>query len=87
MILLSVTGLFKMLLIILGVFLLLRLIGRLMIAKRNIDEHHQVDRERNAAEDLKRKSAESFGKTTISKLGKSNRKSGDFVDFEEVKED
>lgn len=87
MILLSISGLFKMLLIILGVFVILRVVGRMMVAKRNMEEHNQVQRKQDASDDMVRKAKENYGRTTISKIGKSSKKDGDFVDFEEVKED
>ena len=87
MILLSASGLFRMLLIIAVVFVLLRVIGRFMIAKRNIDEHNQAARDHNAEEELKRKAAENYGKTTISKVSKYKKSDGNFVDFEEIKDD
>jgi hypothetical protein len=87
MVLLSATGLFRTLLIIIGVFVLLRIIGRLMIAKRNVAEHNEVQRKQNAANQMEREAERNFGKTTISKIGKSSKKDGDFVDFEEIKED
>jgi hypothetical protein len=58
-----------------------------MIAKRNMDEHNQAARDRNADEELKRKAAQNYGKTTISKVSKSRKNDGDFVDFEEINDD
>ncbi len=87
MVLLSITGLFRTLLIILGVFVVLRVIGRMMIAKRNMDEHNQFQRDKNKADEMVRNAERNYGKTTISKIGKSSKKDDDFVDFEEIKED
>lgn len=87
MVLLSIAGFLKMVLIILGVFVLLRLVGKMMIAKRTMDEHNQVQRKQNASDEMVRDAKENFGKTTISKIGKSKKSDGDFVDFEEIKED
>jgi hypothetical protein len=86
MILLSVVGLVRTLFIILGVILLLRLIGKVMIARRVVQEHSaEKERERKqfqANEQAKR----NFGKTTLSKINKDQLRSDDFVDFEEIKE-
>lgn len=84
MVLLSITGLMKLLLIIIGVSVILRFVGRLMIAKRNIDAHKQSEFDRSTREEALRKSQQNMGKTTISKVGKSKLNEGDFVDFEEV---
>lgn len=84
MVILSVTGLFRTLLIIIGVFVVLRFFGQLMVAKRNAEEHEKVARERREAAELMAQSRSNFGKTTISKLGKSDQDKADFADFEEV---
>ncbi len=87
MVLLSITGLFKTLLIIIGVMVLLRLIGRVMVAKRNMDEHNRINREKARSEEIVNKAKQNFGKTTISKIGKGRQTNGDFVDFEEITEE
>ncbi|MFT5823918.1 MAG: hypothetical protein ACI8ZM_005184 [Crocinitomix sp.] len=87
MVLLSISGFVRTVLIIVGVFVLLRLIGKMMIAKRTMDDHNQVQRKQNASDEMVRNAKETFGKTTISKIGKSDKNDGDFIDFEEVKED
>ena len=84
MILLSITGLLRMLLIILGVFILLRFIGRLMITKRTLDEQNRHRASEQESEEILEKAKRDIGKTTISKLGKSKLRDDDFVDFEEV---
>jgi len=77
----------RTILIIIGVFFLLRLVGRMMIAKRNVEEHNQVQHEREQMAQMNQKAAENYGKTSISKIGKTKKGAGDFVDFEEIKED
>lgn len=84
MVLLSITGLFKMLLIIIGITVLLRFIGRIMIAKRSLDEQNKHQASQRDREEAFRRSKENLGKTTISKIGKSRMNDGNFVDFEEV---
>ena len=85
MILLSVTGLFKMLLIILGVIFLLRIIGKLAQARRNVADQDKMLRDEAAARKLKEESRKNLGKTTISKVdGRIN--DTEFTDFEEIKD-
>ena len=85
MILLSVTGLFKMLLIILGVIFLLRIIGKLAQARRNVADQDRMLRDEAAARKLKEESRKNLGTTTISKVdGRIN--DTEFTDFEEIKD-
>ena len=80
MILLSVTGTVRMILIIIAVFVIIRFIGRLMIAKRNIDEdkiyHQNNDRYKREKEDSERK------KGRINVVDK--YRDAEDVDYEEV---
>jgi len=76
----SVTGLFRTLLIIVGAFVLLRFIGQLMNAKRNVDEERDLNDRQRKFEAERKKSSENFGKTKILK----SSKSAEDVDFEEV---
>ncbi len=85
MILLSISGLFRTVLIILGVLFLLQIIGKMMQARRNIAAEDQMKREEAAAQRLKSESKKNFGKTTISKPD-SNSIKGEFTDYEEVEE-
>jgi hypothetical protein len=87
MILLSITGLFKMALIIMGVIFLLRLIGKVMIARRNVNEQFQLKKKEREKEEMLAESQKNFGKTTISKIGKDKFKNQDYVDFEEIKDE
>jgi hypothetical protein len=45
----SVSGLFRMILIILGVFVLLRFIGQILIAKNNIASQNEMKRREEAS--------------------------------------
>jgi len=85
MILLSVTGLFRTILIIIGIMVLLRVIGKMMIAKRNLDEEKDLLRKQRESEKMVSESKQNFGKTTISKIDKRIADEGGYVDFEEVK--
>ena len=79
----SITGLFRTLLIIIGVFVLLRFIGQLMNAKRNMEEERQMnERNRKFREEKKRKEKE-LGKTKILRRGSQNSEIED-VDYEEL---
>jgi hypothetical protein len=85
----SITGLFRTLLIIVGVIALLRFLGRLMIAKRNMDAERVMSAEQRSAEKTKRESQHKFGKTSIIKdvsKSKTPTNYGDVedVDFEEM---
>lgn len=78
--LLSITGLFKMILIILGAVVLLRFIGQFMNTKRNMEEERILnERERKLREEKSRKQ-KNLGKTQIL----SKKADGEDVDFEEV---
>ena len=80
----SVTGLFRMLLIIVGVMLLLRFLGQFMMAKRNMEEEREMNSSRRQFDEAKRKSKANSGKIRI--LGKKRSTSEDVedVDFEEM---
>ena len=79
----SATGLFRMLLIIIGAIVLLRFIGQLMNAKRNLAEESQLkERERrNKAEKIKKE--KNLGKTNVIEKNYGGINAED-VDFEEV---
>ncbi len=82
----SITGLFKTILIIIGALVVLRFFGRVMIAKRNLDEEREfLKNDRSFREERERK-RRNLGKVEIFNRGKSpatNAKIED-VDFEEL---
>lgn len=78
----SITGLFRTLLIIAGVILLLRFIGQLLTAKRNMEEERRLNEEKRRFDEEKRKSSKNLGKTQI--LSKSQGSEVEDVDFEEL---
>lgn len=86
MFLLSISGLFKTLLIIGGVLFLLQVFGKFAQARRNIADQQRMRNEEEAARKMREQSQKNFGKTTISKLEKNKYSDGDFVDYEEVQE-
>ena len=84
MVLLSLTGLLKTLLIMLGVFMVLRFIGRFSIAKRNLQEQEALRRTMKQSQRDIRDAKENYGKTTISNVGNKRFKDEDFTDYEEI---
>lgn len=80
----SFTGLIRTVLIIVGVFVVLRFLGQFMNAKRNVAEQDQMKKRENNLKSERERTARNFGKTSILKNGK--RASGDIedVDFEEI---
>ena len=88
----SVLGAFKMLLMIAGGFVLLRFIGQLMLAKRNMEEERVMNFNARKIQEERAEKRKQFGKTSVVTKS-SNTKSSDFtsknaedVDFEEIKE-
>ena len=78
----SLTGLFKTVLIILGLFVLLRFLGQLMIAKRNIEEERaDLKREKDFVRERNRKMRD-FGKVSVQK--ETPRGDVQDIDYEEV---
>ena len=76
----SFTGVIKTVLILIGVLVILRIIGRTMIAKRNLEhERDLINREREfeKKKDFVRKNQ---GKTSILSKGKIQAEDADFED-------
>jgi hypothetical protein len=86
----SVTGIFRTILIIVGTLALLRFIGRLMIAKRNLEEEKSALRSQKKQEKELEKLRKQFGKTDVinenfnSGNPKINPNKVEDVDFEEI---
>ena len=86
----SIVGIFKTVLLILGAFVLLRFLGQLMIAKRNMEEERMLNKKHRDVEAERNQKLKNFGKTSILNAKKKSptKKEGDFiqdVDYEEVK--
>lgn len=79
---LSIPGLFRTVLIIIAVMVIIRFVGRLMVAKRNLDEDRRLNNERESEARKRRESQNNYGKTHISKRGYDDAED---VDYEEVK--
>jgi uncharacterized protein YxeA len=82
--LLSVPGTLRMILIIIGVFVIVRFIGRLLTSKRNIDADKRYHQNNDAYKRAKEQSDREKGKVHVVEDGYSEAED---VDFEEIKED
>ena len=82
---LSITGLFKTLLIILGAFVLLKFLGQLMNAKRNMAAENEMKAQNKQFEQEKNAKMKNLGKTQVLKEKLASNAVQD-VDFEEVKD-
>ena len=85
----SIVGIFKTVLLILGAFVLLRFLGQLMIAKRNMEEERQLNKKQRDVESERNQKLKNFGKTSIlsTKKKSPSKIEGDFiqdVDYEEM---
>lgn len=85
MTLLAITTVFRTVLIILGVFVVLRVIGQMMIAKRNLEEEKNLIKKQREQEQMSAEAKRNFGKTTISQIDKKSASDAEYTDFEEVK--
>jgi len=83
MILLSLTGVLRTILIIVGVIVIARFIGNLMIAKRNVDEQRRMKEDQVRQDKMVEEAKKNYGKTSLTNF-KDDPKSGEFVDFEEI---
>lgn len=80
----SVVGVFRTLLILIGLFMVLRFLGRLANAKRNIEEEKVLEEQKRREKAEKERVAKNLGKTKI--ISKSSgSKDVEDVDFEELK--
>lgn len=80
----SITGVFRMILIIIGVLVVLRFIGQLMLAKRHLAEEKELERQKKSNETEARRKKKNLGRTQI--LGRNPRSNDGIedVEFEEV---
>lgn len=85
MMILSATGVFKMILMIIGGFIILRFLGQLLNAKKNMEEERRLNQESRNFQEEKQKVVKTFGKTRV--LKDNNEVKGDVQDVphEEVK--
>lgn len=78
--LLYAANFFRTVLIIIGVLVIVRFIGKLMNAKRNLGEQERHNRQREAYQREKEETQKNLGKVTILR----GRKEAEDVDYEEV---
>lgn len=79
----SITGVVRTILIIIGALVVLRFIGQLMQAKKNMEEERALnERDRKLRHEKERK-RNNLGKTNL--LRKDDRVDAEDVDFKEVK--
>lgn len=80
----SFTGLIRTVLIIIGVFIVLRFLGQMMNAKRNMAEQDQMNHNESKLKSERERTAKNLGKTSIIKKGKNSSGDIEDVDFEEI---
>lgn len=80
----SLTGAIRMILIIIGALVVLRFVGQLMIAKRNISEEKELDRQKKAHDAEANRKKRNLGRTQILGKSRSSHDGAEDVDFEEV---
>ena len=82
MFILSISGLFRTILIIIGVIVLLRFIGQFMIARRNMAEQQAMKQRESATRNMKRAVEKNLGKTQV--VSGKNQSHAEDVDYEEL---
>ena len=80
----SFPSLIRTILILIGVFVVIRFIGQMMNAKRNMAEQESMKEREENLRKAREQTARNLGKTTILKNGKRNSSDIEDVDFEEI---
>ena len=80
----SFTGLIRTVLIIIGVFMVVRFLGQMMNAKRNMAEQDHMNERESQLKAERERTARNLGKTTIINKGKNTSGDIEDVDYEEV---
>lgn len=80
----SVTGLLRMLLIIIGVFVVLRIVGQWVNNKNNNEESERHSDSKKRFEQEKKRKKQSLGKTNVLRQDPSKDNDFEDVDFEEI---
>jgi uncharacterized protein YxeA len=83
MIFLSIPGTLRMILIIVAVFVIARFLGRIFLAKRNLDDERRYNQNNETYLKEKEQSEREKGKTKVMNKGYTDAED---VDFEEVKD-
>lgn len=84
MVLLSITGLMRTLLIILGILFLLKIIGKTAQARRSVSDQQRMKNDDQRSKSTVNEAKNNYGKTSIGKVDKDKLNEGDYTDFEEV---
>lgn len=79
----SITGVVRTILIIIGVLVVLRFIGQLMQAKKNMEEERALNERDRKLRTEKERKRKNLGKTSLLRRG--DRVDAEDVDFKEVK--
>lgn len=79
----SLTGVVRTILIIIGVLVVLRFIGQLMQAKKNMEEERALNERDRKLRNEKERKRNNLGKTSL--MRKDDRVDAEDVDFKEVK--
>ena len=85
MIVLAITGVVKTVLILIGVFVILRLLGRVMIAKRSMEEEKKMKHFEKEKARARKSHIQNEGKVKILK-SKSKPSDDNYADFEIIDE-
>lgn len=80
----SITGLFRTLLIIIGAIVILRFVGQIMNAKRNVEEERQLNEKQKRFEKERANKKKNLGKTRILGRKSNGNNSVEDVDYEEI---
>jgi uncharacterized protein YxeA len=83
MMFLSIPGTLRMILIIIAVFVIARFLGRVFLAKRNLDQEQRYNQNNENYKRDKENSEREKGKVKISKKGYTEAED---VDFEEIED-
>ena len=78
----SVTGVFRMILILLGVFVLVRFLGQILMAKNNLAKQQEMRRHEEAIAREKSKAQQNAGKTKILKNNKGGNSGNPTIDVD-----
>lgn len=87
----SISGIVRTILIIIGILVVLRFIGQLLIAKRNLEEERRLSSRQRDAERERANKLRNFGKVNIltgqkkRSASSSGHEDAEDVDFEEMK--
>lgn len=85
MFLLAITTVFRTVLILIGIFVVIRVIGQMMVAKRNLEEEKNLLKKQREEERLAAEAKRNFGKTSVTRIDRKSASDEEYTDFEEVK--